>query len=548
MNSNLSINNSGYLYRYRDEIIFNEYGKQNKKNLLLQINKSEDSNYELTPNEFTFDNEQNIVYNNNCFFVFKKSKMNEKVVRYKISRGDVIRFGRITTRVKEINIKKNENSENGSINITDRYDNNNINNNVVEQKLYNPDEKKMNILHYSTDFNRINATKILKEEKKLIINTPKKINVFQSVIRNPKSKLSKICRICYEEEDPKDEDKNPLVQACHCSGSLKYIHLNCLKQWLLKKSCIKREKNDRYALFIIKEIECELCKTKYPDFIKHKEKIYEILDLKSEFENNLIIESLSRDKNNDKILFVINIDFKNKIKIGRGHEVDINLLDVSISRLHSTLTIDKKRNIFIEDNDSKFGTLILVQTKLKLIENLPLFIQTGRTFMDCRLNNNSFNLFSCCGISEKPSTNFYFEQNKNQKTFEDMFLIHSEKDNSEEIEEEDDYIDKNKEILFKKIEDDEKKNDRYDDTYDFNNNKTGLKAYIEDKNNENNNKLISSKKSLFDTKEIKDNEVDSKNNCDENNKKNEDDNNEKKNKLIDNCDSIILESEDEIVI
>jgi hypothetical protein len=315
--------------------------------------------------------------------------------------------------------------------------------------------------------------------------------------------------------------------------------LNCLKQWLLKKSCIKREKNDRYALFIIKEIECELCKTKYPDFIKHKEKIYEILDLKSEFENNLIIESLSRDKNNDKILFVINLDFNNKIKIGRGHEADINFLDVSISRLHSILTIDKKRNIFIEDNDSKFGTLILVQNKLKLIENLPLFIQTGRTFLDCRLNTNSFNLFTCCGISEKPNINFYFEQNKNKKAFEDMFLVQYERDNSEEIEEEDDYIDKNQEIIVKKIEGNNKKNDRYDDTYDFNNNKTGLKVYNEEKNNE--YKLISSKKSLFDDKENKDNEVDSNNKCDENNEK-------KSNKLIDNCDSIILESENEIAI
>ena len=213
--------------------------------------------------------------------------------------------------------------------------------------------------------------------------------------------------------------------------------------------------------------------------------------------------------------------------------------------MHSTLTIDKK-NIFIEDNDSKFGTLILVQSKLKLIENLPLFIQTGRTFLDCRLNRSSSNLFSCCGISEKPNINYYFEQNKNKKTFEDMFLVKSEKDNSEEIEEEDNYLDKNKEIILRKIEDDDKKNDRYDDTYDFNNVKTGLKVYNEEKNKE--YKLISTKKSLFDSKENKDN-VDNTNKDDETNKKNEDENNEKKsNKLIDNYDSIILESENEIAI
>ena len=423
-----------------------------------------------------------------------------------------------------------------------------------EMRALLQEEKKVNILHYSTDFNMNKTAKILEEGKKYIINPPKKINVFQSVIKAPKNKLGKICRICYEEENPKDELNNPLVQACHCSGSLKYIHLNCLKQWLLKKSCTKKEKNDKYALFVIKEIDCEICKTKYPDFIKHKEKIYEILDLKSEFENTLIIESLSKDKNNDKILFVINLDYNNKLRIGRGHDADINFLDVSISRLHSILTIDKKKNIFIEDNDSKFGTLILVQSSLKLIENLPLFIQTGRTFLDCRINRNSVNLFSCCGVSEKPNINSYFEQNKNKKNFEDMFLVKTEKDISEEIEEEDDFMDKNQEIFLHKIENREK-NDRYDDTFDSNNIKTGFKVYNEDKHN--GLKLISSKKSLFDTKENKDNEVNSTNRYNENNKKNEDENikknedenNEKKaNKLIGNCDSIILESEDDIVI
>lgn len=108
------------------------------------------------------------------FLCFKKSKMLEKTVRYKIHPGDIIRFGRITTRVKEINLKKNANSENESIKINERYDNININNNALEQNLLKPEEKKVNILHYSTDFNRINTTNILKEEKKLIVNAPKK--------------------------------------------------------------------------------------------------------------------------------------------------------------------------------------------------------------------------------------------------------------------------------------------------------------------------------------------------------------------------------------
>ncbi|XP_060516519.1 E3 ubiquitin-protein ligase MARCHF8 [Cylas formicarius] len=37
-----------------------------------------------------------------------------------------------------------------------------------------------------------------------------------------------ICRICHCEAD----SENPLLSPCYCSGSLKYVHQNCLRQWL----------------------------------------------------------------------------------------------------------------------------------------------------------------------------------------------------------------------------------------------------------------------------------------------------------------------------
>lgn len=40
------------------------------------------------------------------------------------------------------------------------------------------------------------------------------------------------CRICFEH---RQKDKNPLISICSCTGSVKFIHLNCLKQWLKTK-------------------------------------------------------------------------------------------------------------------------------------------------------------------------------------------------------------------------------------------------------------------------------------------------------------------------
>ena len=39
----------------------------------------------------------------------------------------------------------------------------------------------------------------------------------------------KICRFCYSDEAT---EENPLLRSCKCGGSVGYIHLGCLKQWL----------------------------------------------------------------------------------------------------------------------------------------------------------------------------------------------------------------------------------------------------------------------------------------------------------------------------
>lgn len=49
---------------------------------------------------------------------------------------------------------------------------------------------------------------------------------------------------------------------------------------------------------------------------------------------------------------------KNTIKIGRGHDNDLRIADISVSRCHSYIKKDSKGRIILEDNQSKFGTLV----------------------------------------------------------------------------------------------------------------------------------------------------------------------------------------------
>jgi hypothetical protein len=81
------------------------------------------------------------------------------------------------------------------------------------------------------------------------------------------------------------------------------------------------------------------------------------------------------------------------------------------------------KNVFIQDNDSTFGTLVLIQSpKIKLVENLPLYIQIGRTFFQYNIQiTKSF--FWCCGISEKPNNNFYFKQNEKDILYKRNYTV-----------------------------------------------------------------------------------------------------------------------------
>lgn len=57
---------------------------------------------------------------------------------------------------------------------------------------------------------------------------------------------------------------------------------------------------------------------------------------------------------------------KDVFKMGRGHESDLRINDISVSRCHAMVKF-KDNKFLLEDNLSKFGTLVLVKNKTQLI-------------------------------------------------------------------------------------------------------------------------------------------------------------------------------------
>ena len=374
--------------------------------------------------------------------------------KYKINKGDIIRIGRITTRIKNINFNG---SSNNSKNIQ------NTENLIEIQETQNQFNCKS-----VTQSTNLNAANLKKSIKKSAAKSNHKIN--------------KICRICYMEEE--DSEENPLVQPCICSGSMKYIHLKCLKHWINTRSFDKVESNELCSIYIIKPVECELCKTKFPDFIRHNGKLYALLDFNYEYKNYLILESLTLDKHKHKFLYVISLDNNKKIKLGRGHDSDILLSDISVSRIHCIISTENK-NVYIEDNNSKFGTLILIQSpSIQMVEHLPLFFQVGRTFFSCRFKKQA-KLFQCCGVSERPNLFYYHKQNIMQVNSKTTWTVKTD------VDFDDDFL--------PEVED--------NNNFNKDNENNKIIELIDDENNESNNKTNLNKDSnkgtmLFDKIEI----------------------------------------------
>ena len=505
--STLNINSTSYIYRKENNVIsYSEKSNKKDEELLfkIRIGFGKKKYLEIIRNKYDLDENDNLINPNPCFFLLKPSKIDPKMNRYKLSPGEIIKIGRITMRIRDIKFKKKFNEKNSQ----DMNTNNKKEKGTKKMSRLETTESKLN--NYEEDLKKKSAKK--KTQK----------DIFSKL-----EKMKRVCRICYLEED-ENNPENPLVQPCTCTGSVKFIHLTCLRKWVSTRSCVKIDTSSDCSIFLIKPVECELCKTKYPDFIKFENRLLPVIDFSQEFDNYLTLESLTLDRQNNKFIYAISLDKERKIKIGRGHEAKVLLSDISVSRIHCIMIVENNQ-VFIEDNESKFGTLILVQTpNIKISENLPLYIQVGRTFFECKLVK-PFKLFNCCEVEEK--NNIFYYYNQNEKFIKDnlgMVVKPDLSDIDSENEDDDNLINNTAEQKFPLDIVNKYKYESLNEKIIFNGDgdKISDNEYFLLKHNK--MKKTIKKEMIYDSEDEKKEEEDEKNN-NENNEENEEDNNNNEN-------------------
>ena len=413
-----------------------------EKLMKIDVYKNETNTfYEFERNKYIKDETDNIVTPNISWFLLKPSITDEKMNKYKLSPGEIIKLGRITMRVRDIIFAgKNKYNLNDSSLLNESMLSK-INNNemqtlkteggtisyLLNRKMKNKKfrNKNKNIENFDTKLDKGSLVNIIKKP-----DLKKNLNLYSKI-----EKKNKTCRICYIQED--DEENNPLVQPCNCDGSLKYIHLQCLSQWIQTHSCEKLETNNNCSIYLIKPVECELCKKKFPDYIKYKNKFFPLISFANEYNSYLTLESLTLDKYHNKFIYVISLENNRKISIGKNQNCQIILSDRSIENIHCFMIVSNKQ-VYLEDSDSKFGTLVLVQTnKIKLYQDIPLYLQIGRSFLEI-LIKKEFKFFDCCVSDEKNNIYTYYEQNE-KYIKKDMSLVVKNEDEESESYNKDNY-------------------------------------------------------------------------------------------------------------
>ncbi|KAH7648424.1 Ssm4 ring finger fused to a forkhead associated (FHA) domain (apicomplexan specific architecture) [Cryptosporidium bovis] len=279
-----------------------------------------------------------------------------------------------------------------------------------------------------------------------------------------------------------NEPFNPLICPCDCKGSLEYVHLQCLRTWLesrieipsgwllhtgrnnvfegfnygqlvrspsvqssthylqirdrikrklvliLKRlaSRISVSKNpvNTPACLQLKKFDCELCKVSFPMQLQvitaeNSTMAMPLFRIPRPRFPYMVLVPIEGEHSSKMGQIIVSFGESNiPVCIGRGHNSDIRLGEISVSRAHAQFQhcfFNNSYNICLLDMKSKFGSLIELKRPLKLGKE-GLSIQIGRalisfkTFRSNKSISNVIQSITSCAIQRKQK----FPEEKNE--------------------------------------------------------------------------------------------------------------------------------------
>jgi pSer/pThr/pTyr-binding forkhead associated (FHA) protein len=103
----------------------------------------------------------------------------------------------------------------------------------------------------------------------------------------------------------------------------------------------------------------------------------------------IILESLNSEKNSSRTIHTVTINTDQTcFSLGRGHDSELRINDISVSRKHASLEY-KDGNFLLTDLKSKFGTLMLMSEGVELSEGSNSTFQIGRTIVTIKAKSET---------------------------------------------------------------------------------------------------------------------------------------------------------------
>jgi len=218
--------------------------------------------------------------------------------------------------------------------------------------------------------------------KELRLQSPREPNLELTVSEETSSEM--VCKVCLYEGSTSED---PLITPCSCSGTMKYIHLQCLKRWLSSKMSTSESENS--VIYNWKTVECEICKVAFPFTYTHKGNTIDLFISEKPKGPYLILEGVAREGKSTRGVHLISFRKKCQMSLGRGHESNLRVSDISVSRCHAMIKFVGGKFV-LEDNNSKFGTLVQADDKYEIVPGQSVAFQIGRTVLSLSSKSKAF--------------------------------------------------------------------------------------------------------------------------------------------------------------
>jgi len=190
------------------------------------------------------------------------------------------------------------------------------------------------------------------------------------------------CRICLMDGCGEND---PLVKPCKCKGSIERVHLSCLRRWVKTRMNLPEGEIDSY---MFRAPCCEMCMEEFPGFVETNGKKELLTELPRVQPPYIVLEShgkASKTPQKTKAWHhVVSLADNKQLKLGRGRECGIQLEEASMSRWHASIAY-RDGKFMVEDNNSKFGTLVSLNKPCSLESGSMISVKVGRTVLSLSL-------------------------------------------------------------------------------------------------------------------------------------------------------------------